>query len=147
MRGDSRERLAAIVSLSNSTSAALSASVKSRVGIGDMGGVTTVMPDSPSPEVILKWAESGKMPRLCATMLCPQSCPSSITRLTYPATHFPQLAAAAGLREAQVTHRLRHGIGAAHGIGHNKGRGDRAAASLTQLSIVFSPVPSRRRGI
>jgi len=25
-----------------------------------------------------------------------------------------------GLREDQVTHRLRHGLGAAHGIGHNR---------------------------
>ena len=31
-----------------------------------------------------------------------------------------EIAKAAGLREDQVTHRLRHGLGAAHGIGHNR---------------------------
>src|SRR3979411_677024 len=31
-----------------------------------------------------------------------------------------EIAKAAGLREDQVTHRLRHGLGVAHGIGHNR---------------------------
>jgi hypothetical protein len=31
-----------------------------------------------------------------------------------------EIAKAAGLREDQVIHRLRHGLGAAHGIGHNR---------------------------
>ena len=30
-----------------------------------------------------------------------------------------EIAKAAGLREDQVTHRLRHGLGRPHGIGHN----------------------------
>jgi hypothetical protein len=33
-----------------------------------------------------------------------------------------EIAKAAGLREDQVIHRLRHGLGAAHGIGHNATR-------------------------
>jgi hypothetical protein len=33
---------------------------------------------------------------------------------------FPGSAKAAGLRDDQVTHRLRHGLGAADGIGHNR---------------------------
>src|SRR5260370_42382470 len=31
-----------------------------------------------------------------------------------------EIAKAAGLREDQVVHRLRHGLGRAHGIGHNR---------------------------
>jgi hypothetical protein len=31
-----------------------------------------------------------------------------------------EIAKAAGLREDQVVHRLRHGVGVAHGIGHNR---------------------------
>jgi hypothetical protein len=37
--------------------------------------------------------------------------------ITYTAA---EIAKAAGLREDQVVHRLRHGLGAAHGIGHNR---------------------------
>jgi hypothetical protein len=43
-----------------------------------------------------------------------------------------QIAKAAGLREDQVTHRLRHGLGRAHGIGHN-----RAEAGV--ITIVLPP--------
>jgi hypothetical protein len=37
--------------------------------------------------------------------------------ITYTAA---EIAKAAGLREDQVTHRLRHGLGVAHGIGQNR---------------------------
>jgi hypothetical protein len=39
-----------------------------------------------------------------------------------------EIAKAAGLAEDQVTHRLRHGLGVAHGIGHN--RGDKGVITL-----------------
>src|SRR5207302_9607897 len=37
-----------------------------------------------------------------------------------PARCVAEIAKAAGLREDQVVHRLRHGLCAAHGIGHNR---------------------------
>ncbi len=43
-----------------------------------------------------------------------------LTRSTESGSHSAEIAKAAGLREDQVIHRLRHGLGAAHGIGHNR---------------------------
>jgi hypothetical protein len=61
----------------------------------------------------LRWASSSRL--LAGTSLariCTAALPSKYTAA--------EIAKAAGLREDQVVHRLRHGLGAAHGIGHNR---------------------------
>jgi hypothetical protein len=63
-----------------------------------------------------------------------------------------QIAAQAALRPDQVTHRLRHGLGAAHGIGYTKGEdgvvrlvlpAGKAAGDLIAKVREADPVPAK----
>jgi hypothetical protein len=81
---------------------------------GDNRSAGTPAPPKPIALGKFKPLQAGtSLARICAAAL-----PGKYTAV--------EIAKAAGLREDQVVHRLlRHGLGAAHGIGHNRDEGRR----------------------